>query len=344
MRRPLHLAWLSLALLLGSCTSSHNPTPPVPGVMFWLDSGNFAIESFGTAHPALGDSLSIDRAIIGAGTLLSASAAAMVLDPVGNRLFVANGTEILVFDNASMGNGNVLPRILRKSPDFVNVASLSLDTTRNLLYVGDRDILGVPSIYVIANASTAITPVVPVSITDGSTPDRRFVHVDAVNDVLYVADTCRISVFDVASTLTSGTHAPNRQFASCPTLASGDHPLWLDAGHNNDLYVLDPAATDAGVMVFTNAGTENTPGVAPSRTIHGFPLDIAGGARLRNVFVDTNPAHNRLYVSSTAALFILDNASTLNGTLSSPVSFPSQQLSGIIAMDLAAVAINTTVP
>jgi hypothetical protein len=40
-------------------------------------------------------------------------------------------------------------------------------------------------------------------------------------------------------------------------------------------------------------------------------------------------------------LLILDNASTLNGMLTVP-DFPSQQLSGIVGLDMAAVAINTT--
>lgn len=304
--------------------------------MFWLDNGNLAIESFSVAHPALGDPVPIDRFISGSNTHLGSAAAAAMLDAAGNRLFVANGTEILVFDNASAANGNMAPsRIIQKSGSaFVNVASLSLDTARDLLYVGDRNAGGVPSIYVIANASAA-TSVTPVSITDNSTSDRRFVHIDAANNVLYVADTCQISVFNGAGALTSGTHAPDRQFASCATLDSGDHPLWLDAAHD-ELYVLNPPNADPGVMVFQSASTASG-SVAPGRTIHGFPLNPS--ARLRNIFLDTN--RGSLYVASTESLFILDSASTLNGTLSNPATFPSQQLSGILGLDMAAVAINT---
>jgi hypothetical protein len=334
MRHLLCLASLALAVLLGSCGSkSSSSSAPGPSVMFWLDSGNLAIESFSTAHPALGEPVPIDRILSGTSTLLASAAAAAVLDAAGDRLFVANGTEILVFDNASTANGNVTPnRIIRKSgSDFVNVASLSLDATQNLLYVGDRNAGGVPSIYVIANASAA-TSVTPVSITDNSTSDRRFVHIDAANNVLYVADTCQISVFNGAGALTSGTHAPDRQFASCSVLDSGDHPLWLDAVHN-ELYVLNPSITDSGVMIFNNASTASGP-ATPARTIHAFSLP-----GLRNLLFDSN--HDRLYVAASLGVFIFDAANTLNGTVSDG-AVPSQLLSGIGGMDMSAVAINTT--
>lgn len=336
MRHLLCLACVALATLLGSCSrGSSSPSEPGPSTMFWLDSGNLAIESFSNAHPALGEPVPIARVVSGTSTRLAATAAAAVLDAAGNRLFVANGTEILVFDNASAANGNVAPsRIIRKlGGDFLNVASLSLDAPRNLLYVGDRNASGpVPSIYVIANASTA-TSVNAVSITDNSASDRRFVYIDATNnhDVLYVADTCQISVFDNASTLASGTHAPNRQFASCSVLDSGDHPLWLDATHD-DLYVLNPSNADPAVKVFHGASTAPGP-ATPARTIHAFSLP-----GLRNLLFDSN--HDRLYVAASLGVFIFDAASTLNGTVSDG-AVPSQLLSGIAGMDMAAIAINT---
>jgi hypothetical protein len=339
MRHLLCLASLAAATLLGSCSSgSSSSNPPGPSVMFWLDSGNLAIESFSTAHPALGDPVPIDRVVIGTSTRLSAAAAAAVLDTTGNRLFVANGTEILVFDNASAANGNMAPsRIIRKAvSDFMSVASLSLDTANNLLYVGDRNAGGaVPDIYVIGSASTATGSVTPVSITDNSASDRRFVYIDAANDILYVADTCQVSVFNVASTR-NGPSTPDRQFANCPTLDSGDHPLWLDAGRD-EIYVMNPSGADPGVMIFPGASAASG-NVSPSRTIQGFPLNP--GAVLRNIFLDTT-VNDRLYVASTEAVFILDNASTLNGTLTGN-TFPSQQLSGISGLDLATVAVNPT--
>ena len=338
MRHLLCLALLAAATLLGSCSKSSSPSEPGPSAMFWLDSGNLAIESFSNAHPAIGELVSIARVVSGTSTRLAATAAAAVLDAVGNRLFVANGTEILVFDNASAANGNVVPsRVIQKQGGgFVNVTSLFLDAAGDQLYVGDRAGGGtVSTIYVIGNASTANNAVAPLrSITDTSTGDRKFVFVDTANNLLYVTDNCQVSVFIGASTLDGANLVPSRAFASCPTLDNGDHPLWLDVTRN-ELYVMNPSSSDSGVMVF--ASTASTPNVLPIRTIHGFPLDPA--ASLRNILLDTN--HNRLYVASTFALFILDNASTLDGTLVSGV-FPSQQLFGIIGLDMAAVAINTT--
>jgi len=311
--------------------------------MFWLDSGNLAIESFSTAHPAIGEPVSIARVVSGTSTRLAATAAAAVLDAVGNRLFVANGTEILVFDDASAANGNMVPsRVIQKQGGgFVNVTSLFLDAAGDQLYVGDRAGGGtVSTIYVIGNASTANNAVAPLrSITDTSTGDRKFVFVDTANNLLYVTDNCQVSVFIGASTLNGANLVPSRAFASCPTLDNGDHPLALDAGRNL-LYVMNPSSTDSGVMVFQNANGANSPAEAPVRTIHGFPLfsqSLPGG--LRNIFLDAT--HDRLYVVSSFSVFILDNASTLNGMLTVP-DFPSQQLSGIIGLDMAAVAINTT--
>jgi hypothetical protein len=157
--------------------------------------------------------------------------------------------------------------------------------------VGDRAGGGTAStIYVIGNASTANTPVTPVrSITDASTGDRKFVFVDTANNLLYVTDNCQVSVFTGASTL-NGASTPNRQFASCPTLDSGDHPLWLDVARD-ELYVMNRSSTDSCVMVFPSASTASTPGVTPGRTIHGFPVTQPG---LRNIFLDTN--RDRLFI------------------------------------------------
>jgi hypothetical protein len=86
------------------------------------------IESFSTAHPVLGEPVPIDRVVFGSSTRLGSIAAAIVLDAAGNRLYVANGTEILVFDNASSANGNQVPRVIQKLPAaFIGVASLFLD-------------------------------------------------------------------------------------------------------------------------------------------------------------------------------------------------------------------------
>ncbi len=259
MRHCLCLALLAAAALLGSCSSkSNNPGQSGPSVMFWLDSGNLAIESFDSAHPPLGEPVTIDRIISGSNTQLGSSAAAAVLDPAGNRLFVANGTAILVFDNASAANGNQAPaRVIQKSGGaFVDVVSLSLDASRDLLYVGDKNVGGaVPSLYVIGNASAANGPVTPASITDNSTSDRRFVFI-AANDVLYAAGNCQIAVFDAASTL-NGPKAPDRQLDGCAALDSDDHPLWFDAA-NDDLYVLNASNADPGVMIFNGASASGS--------------------------------------------------------------------------------------
>jgi len=55
---------LAAAVLLGSCSSkSKQPGQSGPSVMFWLDSGNLAIESSIDRAPALGDRCRFDRII-----------------------------------------------------------------------------------------------------------------------------------------------------------------------------------------------------------------------------------------------------------------------------------------
>jgi 6-phosphogluconolactonase (cycloisomerase 2 family) len=153
-----------------------------------------------------------------------------------------------------------------------------------------------------ANINGAATTLsVPIYLALDSTADRLF----AVN-----RSTASILVFDQVSTKT-GNVAPNRTISGAATNLFVPVQPFLDSTRNL-LYVSD----DVDVLVFANASTAN--GNAASAR------DIQPGFSVGAIFVDST--NDRLFVTDPNgnAVDIYDNASTLNGSATTP----SRQIKG----------------
>jgi hypothetical protein len=285
-----------------------------PSKVFAADSGNKAIGSLANPDPGAG-SIAIDRTIVGnVYTQLSNNIGSLALDPVLDYLYVGNGASILVFNGASMANGDVSPsRTISSNPGFSNTGSMFLDTTHNVLYVGD-DLAGVRVFNGISGLATGVqAPSRSVTGNFGTTFLIRGVAVDTTaRDILYVsndmtspATSHQILVFDSASTVT--TAAPNRTIT--PT-DSATHTLNFTVGGiavdaTRDLLYVGGGTVTFGVMVFSNASMASGM-IAPDK-IFNIPGVIA------KVVID--PVADRLYAINSSFIYIIDNASTALGSV-----------------------------
>jgi hypothetical protein len=300
-----------------------------PSKLFAADSINETVGSLATPNPASG-MLTPDRKLGGSVYPLSNSMGSLALDATRDVLYVGLGTSVRIYPGASMANGDIF--IYSSLGSFISTGSMFVDTTHNLLYVGD-DASGVKVFSGASTISGAPTPRV-ISGDFGTTFQIHGVAVDTtLKDILYVsntnhtASTDQISVFDAAGTV-SGSNTPDRTIT--PTISGTAQTvggIYVDAMHDV-LYVAGGSASTQ-VMVFIGASTANNVAgvVIPTRVMTGFASGIL------SVTVDI--VNDRLYaIGSDGNLYIVSGASTANGAVSPTVVTPTTGGS------LTAVAVN----
>jgi hypothetical protein len=291
-----------------SSTSSGNPSLTPASKLFVADSGTFSIASTANANPSPG-TLTVDRVIYGPQTGVANNAGHLTIDAANDRLYVANGTSILVFNGAGTASGNVAPTRTITSTRFGNVSSLFLDTAHDVLYAGD-DLNGV---WVINNASGANGLISPdrtitgnFTGTGGGTFQIHGIVADTARDILYVSLTTfaqggaqRILAFNGASTLNGSTLVPDRTISPAVVYAGR---ILFDQGHDR-LYMSDVGAYC--VYVFESISTTNGSS-GPNRAV-SFP------AAIEDIAVDLT--HDRLYALNPGALYIVNGLSTASGAV-----------------------------
>lgn len=297
----------SLAACGGGGYGGGGMSMPVVGVgpskLFAADSTHMSVGSLVNPNPP-GGSLTVDRVIAGPIYVhFSNNIGSLALDTMNDRLYVGNGTSILVFNNASTDNGDVFRNgTITSNPAIGNKGSMFLDTAHDRLYVGD-DVVDVK----VFNAASTLTGLsTPRHITGMTTPIHGVAVDTGNNNILYVsnenAGTHQISVFDNASGVTN--ELPNRTIvpttASMVNLAVGG--IAFDATHN--LLYVAPGAGANGIMVFSTPNTAHGT-IAPTQT-----LTITSAPGILKVVVDG--PNDRLYaVGSTGHIYLIEAASTL---------------------------------
>ncbi len=135
-----------------------------------------------------------------------------------------------------------------------NFNSPSLDSTRDILYVGDAP----KGVRVYDNATTAnqpggVPPSRTISGNFGESFSIRDIAVDPIKDILYVAVTTlsSMSIFVFESASTASILPPNRTISVTPS-TFGTMGLFLDAAHDR-LYFAD---SDSNVFILENASTK----------------------------------------------------------------------------------------
>ena len=273
--------------------------------LFGADAGYPGIGSLANPDPPAG-MVVVDRFFYGG--VLTMSVGSLALDTLNDRLYVGNGTSVLVYNGASMASGFLSPN--RTISGITSAGSLFIDSAHNRLYVGDNQ-LGVKVFDPADMANSMTTPSGFLTGNFGTTFQIHGVAVDPGNDILYVSNTTltpsasnQISRF-TASTA-DGTKTPNVIITPMSGMTNlSVAGIALDSTHDR-LYVAGPAPT---VMVFDLVSTLLTGAPSPSRT-------ITLPSQIRSVAID--PVGDRLYAValSGVAIYIVEGASTATGTSS----------------------------
>jgi len=279
------------------------PTNAAASKLFAADAGYPGIGSLVNPDPAPG-LLAVDRFFYGGG--ITTSVKSLALDTISDRLYVGNGTTILVYNGASMASG--IPSPARTITGLLDAGSLFIDAANNRLYVG-----AAPGVKVFDPANMANGPATPSrSLTGdfGTAYQINGVTVDAGKDILYVSNTTlspspsgHISLF-TASTA-DGTKTPNAiitPMSGMNNLSVAGIALDSTPATGDRLYVAGPSST---VMVFDQVSTLSG-AQAPTRT-------ITLPAQIRSVAID--PVGDRLYAVELngAAIYIVEGAHTASG-------------------------------
>jgi len=300
-------------------TGSPTPTPtpgatPAQGKLYVVNSGTDAIVRFDQALTASGN---VPPALTISGTNSQFTQPEFIfLDTAADRLYVANNGDfsILIFDNISAKAATAAPdRVITGTATALLAPSdVSLDKTRDLLYVADDT-----QIEVFASASTANGAAAPVrTYTPGFAASAVFI--DGANDRLYIANQVgnAIDVYDSASTLAAGNITATRTVTGANTHLGAPVGIQIDGG---------------GRLVVSN-------GSAQSITIYNSAATVSGNASPSAEIVGANTGFstpNQIVVDATGTgtLYIADPGAgkiDIYGNLSSTTGnvAPTRVISG----------------
>jgi 6-phosphogluconolactonase (cycloisomerase 2 family) len=287
-------------------TGSPTPTPPAAtGKLYVSNGGTSSILRFDDALTASGNIVPA-ATISGTNTTLNGPAF-ITLDVVADRLYVANNGDIsiLIFDNISTKNGNIAPEraIFGSLTTLVSPTDLSLDKSRDLLYVADDT-----EVRVFSSASTAngnMPPARTLSLTFAVSA----VFIDSANDRLYAADQLgnAIAVFDSASSL-NGSVTANRTIQGAATHLNNPGSIQLDGSGR----LIISNATPPGITIYNSAATANG-NAAPAAEIAG---SNTGMSTPDQIVVNTSGTGSLYNADPKAArIAIFSNLNTANGNI-----------------------------
>jgi len=292
------------------------PTPLAASKFFVVDTQNSQIDSVIDSNLQAG-TLSVDRSISGANTNLSGSDIRQLFYDKGNDdLYVANGTSVLVFNNASLATGNISPARIITSSAITSISDLYLDTSHDVLYLAISSPDQVLAFSMASTANGETTPDRTIGVSYNSGPfEISGLVLDESRDVLYIAGTSRtpattytpaVLVYDGASKLDNTSANYTRVIYLQPNAHTAK--MYLDQT-NDQLYVSD--FSEFYIFVF-NGASKASGTVTPARSIKytfGTP-DIAFDVKNDRMITS---------LSYGGSLWMIDNASTSDGDVT-PVS------------------------
>lgn len=326
---------LLLALLVIGCSDGRN-TASLGGAKAAVGqlyvSTNTSILRFNNALQVTGNATPA-ATISGAATTL-AGPDNILVDPSNNRLFIANrgGSSILVYDTASVVNGNAAPSrtISGSSTNLSAPHALALDTTSDLLYVGDGN-----QILVFQGASSASGNVPPVhNISMGFAVGGMFV--DVPNNRLFVASSGGNSIARLESAnQQNGNAVISASIIGPATLLSFPHGLALDS--SGRLVVGNSSGNSITIYATPSVAIGN---VAPAAAITGSATQLNGPGQI--VFSSTQN-NGELYVANNLAgsVVVFSNVTAANGNVApSRTIFGSS--TGLVVNGVNGVALDPT--
>lgn len=298
-----------------------------PGVGQLYVATNTSVLRFNNALQINGDTAPA-ATITGANTTLS-SPEHLLVDPTGDRLFVANSgaSSILIFDPASTATGNVVPaRTISGASTLLAVPhDLAIDPVNNLLYVADGT-----QILVFQSASTTNGNVPPVhNIGLGFAVGA--IALDLANNRLYVADPSSNTIDRLeGASLQDGTAVVAASITGVDTGLARPQGLVLDT--TGRLIVANGAGPT--ITIYATPGTASGDAV-PDATISGTSTQLRGPDQ---IVLDPNTNNGDLYVADDlrGAILVFSQISTTAGAGNVA---PTRNLSGTTTT-LAANGVN----
>jgi sugar lactone lactonase YvrE len=257
----------------------------------------------------------------------------MTLDTANDSLYIAdtNDLSVVIYDGISTKNGNVAPSriIAGVATNLLSPTDVSLDKTKNLLYVAD-DL----DIHVYASAST---------VNGNAAPARELIvpfqvsgiFIDGINDRLYVADQAGngVAIYDHASTL-NGPITANRAVQGAATQLSGPGSVQVDGAGR--LVVSNSLAPS--ITIYSNAATADGD-IAPVAEIAGANTGLSVPTQ---IFVDKTGNGTLYNVDPGAArVAVWSNLNTANGNIA-PTRTIVGANTGITASGQLGLALDTT--
>jgi sugar lactone lactonase YvrE len=206
----------------------------------------------------------------------------VALDKSRDLLYVADGSEILVFSPASSVNGDVPP--VRDITLAFTAQGFFLDATNDRLYVTDA---GNNAINIFDSASTLNGPTAAtrnISGTNTKLAQPSSATLDASgNLVVSNQGNGSITVYSSAATANGNISPIATVVGTSTTLLAPAQIIRNPASSANEVYVADTTADE--VAVFSGISAANA-GVAPARKISGTATTLTG-VSARGVALDT---------------------------------------------------------
>lgn len=267
-------------------------------------ASNSGVVRFNNASVATGN-ITPAATVKGPTTTLSAPQHLLV-DPTGDRLFVANAgaSSILIFDNASTINGDVAPtRTISGTATLLAAPhDLAIDPLNNLLYVADGT-----QVLVFQSASTITGNIPPVhNIAMGFAVGAM--ALDVTNNRLYVADPSGNTIQRLeGASLQNGAAVVAASISGTNTGLAQPAGLALDAAGR---LIVANSATPS-IAIFDSAATA-TGNIAPSATVSGPATQLAGPDQ---IVLNPTSTNGELFVVDklSGAILVFDNFNTITG-------------------------------
>jgi sugar lactone lactonase YvrE len=288
------------------------------GKLYVSNSIANSILRFDNAFTATGNAVPA-ATITGTATTLN-TPAFITVDTVNDRLYVANNGDvsILIFDNISAKNGNIAPErtISGTATNLVGPTDVSVDTTKDLLYVADEG-----DVYVFATASTATGNVAPIHDIQVNFTTASAILIDAASDTLYVADTTgnAIHIYNGASTL-DGPVTANRILQGAATHLANPGGLQIDGAGRLVVSNSPTNTTQSSITIYSNAATI-TGNIAPLGEIKGSTTGLTNPDQLVVDKTGTSTIYNADSGAGRVAIFA--NTGTATGNIA-----PTRTISG----------------
>jgi len=283
-------------------TPVNPPGDPKPEFLFVAVRSIQSILSLGTQNPAPATKPQF-KVISGIQGFLGD---ALAYDAANDRLFASSGANILVYDKASTLSGAVSPSrtIQAKGTGIDWPSNIAYDKTTDTLYfIGSAQYQTVLAI--IGNASTASGNVVPVHSYAMASGSQAF-SIDTQRKLLYgLGSTIGVFVFDLTSL--------QQMTGTMPNINQAVRVMAFPA-----LGVMTGISIDQARDRLYIAGTGKLAVVNDASTAGGNPVNLSFNVPAYSTTFD--PSHDRLYVGTANAAYIINNASGLQSGSNLPAT------------------------